>query len=58
MARKRFSEEVGLKLDYKKDKWKEQHEWKQRSNEYGKTAVSVRQARITVREEREIELNR
>lgn len=58
MTRKRFSEEVGLKLDYKKDKGKEQHEWKHRSNEYGKTAVSDRQARITVGEEREIELNR
>lgn len=58
MARKSFSKEVGLKLEYRKDKGKEQHKQKQRSNEYGETAVSDRQARITVGEEREIELNR
>lgn len=58
MARKSFNEEAGLKLDYKKGKRKEQHERKQRSNEYGKTAVSDRQARITVGEEKKIELNR
>lgn len=57
-GQKSFSKEVGLKLDYKKDKRKEQHKRKQRSNEYGQTVVSDRQARITVGEERETELNR